>query len=242
MMNKLIIKNISKSYQDKKIVSGVSIEVGTGEVIGLLGPNGAGKTTCFYMITGLISPESGKIYLNKKNITEMTIDERANLGIGYLAQEPSIFRGLSVQDNILAILEHRQDLNYQEKKDQLNYLLERFNIDHIKDTLGISLSGGERRRSEIARALASNPKFILLDEPFAGIDPIAVLDIQKIITHLASLGIGILITDHNVRETLGICDRAYIVNQGKIFASGAPNEIASNQNVKDIYLGKNFIL
>ncbi|MEL0102557.1 MAG: LPS export ABC transporter ATP-binding protein [Gammaproteobacteria bacterium] len=239
-MNKLIVKNISKSYQDKKIVSGVSIEVGTGEVIGLLGPNGAGKTTCFYMITGLISPESGKIYLNKKNITEMTIDERANLGIGYLAQEPSIFRGLSVQDNILAILEHRQDLNYQEKKDQLNYLLERFNIDHIKDTLGISLSGGERRRSEIARALASNPKFILLDEPFAGIDPISVIDIQEIIKNLKDNNIGILITDHNVRETLGVCDRSYILNSSKIIAEGKSKDILKDEKVKKVYLGESF--
>ena len=240
MMNKLIVKNISKSYQDKKIVSGVSIEVGTGEVIGLLGPNGAGKTTCFYMITGLISPESGKIYLNKKNITEMTINERANLGIGYLAQEPSIFRGLSVQDNILAILEHRQDLNYQEKKDQLNYLLERFNIDHIKDTLGISLSGGERRRSEIARALASNPKFILLDEPFAGIDPISVIDIQEIIKNLKENNIGILITDHNVRETLGVCDRSYILNSSKIIAEGKSKDILKDEKVKKFYLGESF--
>ena len=240
MMNKLIVKNISKSYQDKKIVSGVSIEVGTGEVIGLLGPNGAGKTTCFYMITGLISPESGKIYLNKKNITEMTIDERANLGIGYLAQEPSIFRGLSVQDNILAILEHRQDLNYQEKKDQLNYLLERFNIDHIKDTLGISLSGGDRRRSEIARALASNPKFILLDEPFAGIDPISVIDIQEIIKNLKDNNIGILITDHNVRETLGVCDRSYILNSSKIIAEGKSKDILRDEKVKKVYLGESF--
>lgn len=240
MMNKLIVKNISKSYQDKKIVSSVSIEVGTGEVIGLLGPNGAGKTTCFYMITGLISPESGKIYLNKKNITEMTIDERANLGIGYLAQEPSIFRGLSVQDNILAILEHRQDLNYQEKKDQLNYLLERFNIDHIKDTLGISLSGGERRRSEIARALASNPKFILLDEPFAGIDPISVIDIQEIIKNLKDNNIGILITDHNVRETLGVCDRSYILNSSKIIAEGKSKDILRDEKVKKVYLGESF--
>ena len=239
-MNKLIVKNISKSYQDKKIVSSVSIEVGTGEVIGLLGPNGAGKTTCFYMITGLISPESGKIYLNKKNITEMTIDERANLGIGYLAQEPSIFRGLSVQDNILAILEHRQDLNYQEKKDQLNYLLERFNIDHIKDTLGISLSGGERRRSEIARALASNPKFILLDEPFAGIDPISVIDIQEIIKNLKDNNIGILITDHNVRETLGVCDRSYILNSSKIIAEGKSKDILKDEKVKKVYLGESF--
>ena len=180
-MNKLDIKNISKNYNLKKIVSNVSITVNTGEVIGLLGPNGAGKTTCFYIITGLITPESGKIFLNKKNITTLAIDERANLGIGYLAQEPSIFRGLSVKDNILAILEQRKNFSKKQIEEKLSYLLKKFNIEHIKDTLGISLSGGERRRAEIARALASDPKFILLDEPFAGIDPISVIDIQSII-------------------------------------------------------------
>jgi len=239
-MNKLIIKNISKSYDEKKIVSGVSIEVNTGEIIGLLGPNGAGKTTCFYMITGLILPESGKIYLNKNNITELTIDERANLGIGYLAQEPSIFRGLSVQDNIFAILEHRQDLAYQGKKDELNYLLKRFNIEHIRDTMGISLSGGERRRAEIARALASSPKFILLDEPFAGIDPISVIDIQEIIKNLKDNNIGILITDHNVRETLDVCDRSYILNNSKIIAEGKSKDILKDEKVKKVYLGESF--
>ena len=239
-MNKLIIKNISKSYDEKKIVSGVSIEVNTGEIIGLLGPNGAGKTTCFYMITGLILPESGKIYLNKNNITELTIDERANLGIGYLAQESSIFRGLSVQDNIFAILEHRQDLAYQGKKDELNYLLKRFNIEHIRDTMGISLSGGERRRAEIARALASSPKFILLDEPFAGIDPISVIDIQEIIKNLKDNNIGILITDHNVRETLDVCDRSYILNNSKIIAEGKSKDILKDEKVKKVYLGESF--
>ena len=240
MMNKLTVKSISKSYQEKKIVSNVTIEVSTGEVIGLLGPNGAGKTTCFYMISGLLSPESGKIYLDKKNITELTIDERAQLGIGYLAQEPSIFRGLSVQDNIYAILEHRKDISYQEKKDELNYLLKRFNIEHIRDNLGVSLSGGERRRSEIARALASNPKFILLDEPFAGIDPISVIDIQEIIKNLKDNNIGILITDHNVRETLGVCDRSYILNNSKIIAEGKSKDILENEKVKKVYLGEDF--
>ena len=240
MMNKLTVKSISKSYQEKKIVSNVTIEVSTGEVIGLLGPNGAGKTTCFYMISGLLSPESGKIYLDKKNITELTIDERAKLGIGYLAQEPSIFRGLSVQDNIYAILEHRKDISYQEKKDELNYLLKRFNIEHIRDNLGVSLSGGERRRSEIARALASNPKFILLDEPFAGIDPISVIDIQEIIKNLKDNNIGILITDHNVRETLGVCDRSYILNNSKIIAEGKSKDILENEKVKKVYLGEDF--
>tara|TARA_B100000768_G_scaffold141031_1_gene132607 strand:+ start:424 stop:1149 length:726 start_codon:yes stop_codon:yes gene_type:complete len=239
-MNKLSIKKISKNYDSKKIVSNVSIEVNTGEVIGLLGPNGAGKTTCFYMITGLILPESGKIYINKKNITALTIDERANLGIGYLAQEPSIFRGLSVKDNILAILEQRKDIDKKEKKDALSYLLEKFNIEHIKNTLGISLSGGERRRAEIARALASNPKFILLDEPFAGIDPISVIDIQEIIKKLKNDGIGILITDHNVRETLNVCDRSYILNNSKIIAEGKSQDILENDKVKKVYLGDNF--
>ena len=239
-MNKLIIQEISKSYDSKKIVSSVSLEVNTGEVIGLLGPNGAGKTTCFYMITGLINPQSGNIFINKKNITKLTIDERANLGIGYLAQEPSIFRGLSVKDNILAILELRTDLSASEKNNKLFDLLKKFNIDHIKDTAGISLSGGERRRVEIARALASDPKFILLDEPFAGIDPISVIDIQEIIKELKSNNIGILITDHNVRETLDVCDRSYILNNSKIIAEGRSEEILKNEKVKQVYLGDNF--
>ena len=239
-MNKLSIQEISKSYDSKKIVSSVSLEVNTGEVIGLLGPNGAGKTTCFYMITGLINPQSGNIFINKKNITKLTIDERANLGIGYLAQEPSIFRGLSVKDNILAILELRTDLSASEKNNKLFDLLKKFNIDHIKDTAGISLSGGERRRVEIARALASDPKFILLDEPFAGIDPISVIDIQEIIKELKSNNIGILITDHNVRETLDVCDRSYILNNSKIIAEGKSEEILKNEEVKQVYLGDNF--
>ena len=239
-MNKLDIKNISKTYDSKKIVSNVSMEVNTGEVIGLLGPNGAGKTTCFYMITGLISPESGKIYINKKNITDLSIDERANLGIGYLAQEPSIFRGLSVNDNILAILEQRKDISDKQKKDKLSVLLETFNIHHIKNTMGISLSGGERRRAEIARALASDPKFILLDEPFAGIDPISVIDIQEIIKKLKQNNIGILITDHNVRETLDVCDRSYILNNTKVIAEGSSKVILADENVKKVYLGDNF--
>jgi|TARA_B110000305_G_C19202674_1_gene521944 lipopolysaccharide export system ATP-binding protein len=239
-MNKLSIKKISKSYDSKKIVSEVSLEVNTGEVIGLLGPNGAGKTTCFYMITGLINPQSGDIFINKNNITKLTIDERANLGIGYLAQEPSIFRGLSVKDNILAILELRKDISTAEKNNKLLSLLKKFNIEHIKDTIGVSLSGGERRRVEIARALASNPKFILLDEPFAGIDPISVIDIQGIIKDLKSNNIGILITDHNVRETLDVCDRSYILNNSKIIAEGKSEEILKNEQVKQVYLGDNF--
>ena len=239
-MNKLDVIKISKAYDSKKIVSNVSIEVNTGEVIGLLGPNGAGKTTCFYMITGLISPESGKIYINKKNITDLSIDERANLGIGYLAQEPSIFRGLSVNDNIFSILEQREDINDKEKKEKLSNLLKTFNIEHIRNTLGISLSGGERRRVEIARALASDPKFILLDEPFAGIDPISVIDIQEIIKKLKNNKIGILITDHNVRETLDVCDRSYILNNSKIIAEGESKEILDNEQVQKVYLGENF--
>tara|TARA_B110000008_G_scaffold267327_1_gene294345 strand:+ start:481 stop:1206 length:726 start_codon:yes stop_codon:yes gene_type:complete len=239
-MNRLSIKKISKEYDSKKIVSNVSIEVNTGEVIGLLGPNGAGKTTCFYMVTGLIPPGSGKIYMNNKDITKLSIDERANLGIGYLAQEPSIFRGLSVSDNILAILEQRGDINKREKKEKLLELLKTFNIEHIKNTMGISLSGGERRRAEIARALASDPKFILLDEPFAGIDPISVIDIQDIIKKLKKNNIGILITDHNVRETLDVCDRSYILNNSKIIAEGKSKEILSNEKVQKVYLGENF--
>ena len=239
-MNRLSIKKISKEYDSKKIVSNVSIEVNTGEVIGLLGPNGAGKTTCFYMVTGLIPPGSGKIYMNNKDITKLSIDERANLGIGYLAQEPSIFRGLSVNDNILAILEQRGDINKREKKEKLLELLKTFNIEHIKNTMGISLSGGERRRAEIARALASDPKFILLDEPFAGIDPISVIDIQDIIKKLKKNNIGILITDHNVRETLDVCDRSYILNNSKIIAEGKSKEILSNEKVQKVYLGENF--
>ena len=239
-MNKLDVIKISKSYDSKKIVSNVSIEVNTGEVIGLLGPNGAGKTTCFYMITGLISPESGKIHINNKNITDLSIDERANLGIGYLAQEPSIFRGLSVNDNIFSILEQREDINDKEKKEKLSNLLKTFNIEHIRNTLGISLSGGERRRVEIARALASDPKFILLDEPFAGIDPISVIDIQEIIKKLKNNKIGILITDHNVRETLDVCDRSYILNNSKIIAEGESKEILDNEQVQKVYLGENF--
>jgi len=239
-MNKLNINKITKQYLNNRVVSNVSIEVNTGEVIGLLGPNGAGKTTCFYMITGLIKPDKGKIFINKKNITELTIDERANLGIGYLAQEPSIFRGLSVEDNILSILELRKDIAPKDINEKLSYLLKKFNIEHIKNSLGVSLSGGERRRVEIARALASDPKFILLDEPFAGIDPLSVIDIQNIIKELKKNQIGILITDHNVRETLGVCDRSYILNDSKIIAEGTSEDILNNKTVKQVYLGDNF--
>ena len=240
-MPELNIQNIRKQYNKNIVVKDISLNVKSGEVVGLLGPNGAGKTTSFYMIVGLVSADHGSISIDNKNLSKMPIHSRSKLGISYLPQEPSIFRKLTVSENILSILELR-NIPEESRKKKLESLLNELNIEHIKNNQAVSLSGGERRRVEIARCLATDPKFILLDEPFAGIDPIAVLDIQKIITHLASLGIGILITDHNVRETLGICDRAYIVNQGKIFASGAPYEIASNQNVKDIYLGKNFIL
>ncbi|MFL3023204.1 MAG: LPS export ABC transporter ATP-binding protein [Methylophilaceae bacterium] len=240
-MPELNIQNIRKQFNKNVVVKDISLSVKSGEVIGLLGPNGAGKTTSFYMIVGLVSADHGSISIDNKNLSKMPIHSRSKLGISYLPQEPSIFRKLTVSENILSILELR-NIPEESRKKKLESLLNELNIEHIKNNQAVSLSGGERRRVEIARCLATDPKFILLDEPFAGIDPIAVLDIQKIITHLASLGIGILITDHNVRETLGICDRAYIVNQGKIFASGAPYEIASNQNVKDIYLGKNFIL
>ena len=240
-MAELIVQNIKKSYKKNIVVKDISLTVASGEVIGLLGPNGAGKTTSFYMIVGLVSSEHGSISIDKKNLTKLPIHHRSKMGISYLPQEPSIFRKMTVKENILSILELRK-ISDKERDIKLNSLLDELNIQHIKDSPAISLSGGERRGVEIARCLATDPKFILLDEPFAGIDPIAVLDIQKIIIHLASLNIGVLITDHNVRETLGICDRAYIVNQGLIFASGSPSEIVSNQNVKDVYLGKNFVL
>ena len=240
-MSELIIQNIKKTYKKNSVVKDISLSISSGEVIGLLGPNGAGKTTSFYMIVGLIPSEHGTIKIDSHDLTKMPIHNRAKLGISYLPQEPSIFRKMTVSENILSILE----LNKNPKKEnvrRLQGLLSELSINHIKNNTAISLSGGERRRVEIARCLATSPKFILLDEPFAGIDPIAVIDIQKIIQQLASMDIGVLITDHNVRETLGICDRAYIVNQGKIFASGKPAEIVTDQNVKDIYLGKDFIL
>ena len=240
-MSELIIQNIKKSYKNNVVVKDISLSIKSGEVIGLLGPNGAGKTTSFYMIVGLVTSDHGNILIDNQNLTKMPIHNRAKVGISYLPQEPSIFRKMTVSENILSILELRK-LSKKKLMEKLEILLRELNIEHIRDNSAISLSGGERRRVEIARCLATNPKFILLDEPFAGIDPIAVIDIQKIIKHLASIGIGVLITDHSVRETLGICDRAYIVNQGKIFASGPPSEITSNQKVRDIYLGKNFTL
>ena len=240
-MSTLTIQNLRKSYKKNIVVKNVSLKIASGQIVGLLGPNGAGKTTTFYMIVGLIAADHGNILLDQKNLTKTPIHIRAKQGISYLPQEPSIFRKMDVSENIISILELR-NLSKHQIKLELESLLKELNIQHIKNNTAISLSGGERRRVEIARCLANKPKFILLDEPFAGIDPIAVIDIQKIIKQLASNGIGILITDHSVRETLGICDQAYIVNQGEIFAQGTPKVIAQNQSVKNIYLGENFTL
>ena len=238
----LSAKNLAKSYKGRRVVKDVSLQVKEGQIVGLLGPNGAGKTTSFYMIVGLVPHDDGKIELNQHNISLLPMHERARQGIGYLPQEASIFRKLTVTDNIMAILQTRKDLNDNERQDKLEHLLEEFNIGHIKDNLGMSLSGGERRRVEIARALAADPKFILLDEPFAGVDPISVGDIKKIILHLKQRGIGILITDHNVRETLDVCEHAYIVSHGELIAEGNSQEILANQTVRDVYLGEQFTL
>ena len=240
-MSELVIENLKKAFKKRTVVQDVSLTVKSGEIVGLLGPNGAGKTTSFYMIVGLIPTDRGRISLDGANISKMPIHSRAKLGLSYLPQEPSIFRKMTVAENILAILE-LQELTREKMNVRLEGLLQELGIGHIRNSPAISLSGGERRRVEIARCLASDPTFILLDEPFAGIDPIAVIDIQKIIKYLAEQQIGILITDHNVRETLGICDRAYIVNQGKILASGLPKTLVNDQNVKDVYLGKDFYL
>ena len=238
----LIAQGLSKSYKSKQVVKSVSLSVNAGQIVGLLGPNGAGKTTSFYMIVGLVPNDDGKIILNKEDITLAPMHERARQGIGYLPQEASIFRKLTVTDNIMAILQTRKSLDEQEKQEKLEHLLEEFNISHIKDNLGMSLSGGERRRVEIARALAAEPQFILLDEPFAGVDPISVGDIKKIIIHLKERGIGVLITDHNVRETLDVCEHAYIVSHGEIIAEGDADQILANQKVRDVYLGEQFTL
>lgn len=240
-MTSLIAENLFKTYSHRKIVNDVSIEINSGEVVGLLGPNGAGKTTSFYMVVGLVTADKGKVTLNNTDITHYPMHKRANLGIGYLPQEASIFRKLTVNENIMAILETRP-LNKSERKQKLEELLSEFQIEHIQDSLGIALSGGERRRVEIARALAADPAFILLDEPFAGVDPISVLDIQKIITQLTDKDIGVLITDHNVRETLGICNRAYILSAGQVIAEGTPDQVLNDKQVKDVYLGQNFRL
>ena len=241
-MQTLHVKHLAKSYKKRPVVIDVSLEVNTGQIVGLLGPNGAGKTTCFYMIAGLIQADKGNILINKNDITHLPIHGRARAGIGYLPQEASIFRKLSVSDNILSILETRKKLSKKERHEKLETLLTEFNITHIRDSLGMSLSGGERRRVEIARALATEPQFILLDEPFAGVDPIAVNDIKSIITHLKDRGIGVLITDHNVRETLTICETAYIVSEGHIISSGDAETIMSNDKVRTVYLGKDFTL
>ncbi|NOZ52654.1 MAG: LPS export ABC transporter ATP-binding protein [Gammaproteobacteria bacterium] len=241
-MSILVAKNLAKRYQSREVVRQVSLEVNSREVVGLLGPNGAGKTTSFYMIVGLVPCDMGSILLDGQNITTYPLHARARLGIGYLPQEASVFRKLSVQDNILAILQTRQDLTLQQQQQKLGLILDDLNISHISDSMGMSLSGGERRRVEIARALATEPKFILLDEPFAGVDPISVIDIQRIINQLTKKGIGILITDHNVRETLGVCQRAYIMSEGSVLAQGTPKEILQNHEVKKVYLGEDFRL
>ena len=240
-MSELVVQNLRKKYKSRTVVQDISLSIKSGEIVGLLGPNGAGKTTSFYMIVGLVPLDDGRILLDDKDVSLLPIHQRAHMGLSYLPQEPSIFRKLTAADNIRVILE-LQELSKDALEKRLEELLEELHITHIRDTLAVSLSGGERRRVEIARCLASNPSFILLDEPFAGIDPIAVLDIQKTIKFLAEKGIGILITDHNVRETLGTCDHAYIVNEGHVFASGSPAEIVENEDVRKVYLGKNFKL
>ncbi|KDN10034.1 MAG: LPS export ABC transporter ATP-binding protein [Gilliamella sp.] len=241
-MSILKAENLAKVYKKRRVVEDVSLTVNSGEIVGLLGPNGAGKTTTFYMVVGIVTLNAGKIYLDDHDISILPLHERAQKGIGYLPQEASIFRKLSVIDNIMAILETRKDIDKNEKIDRAEELLEEFHISHIRDSIGQSLSGGERRRVEIARALAANPKFILLDEPFAGVDPISVIDIKNIIKHLRDRGLGVLITDHNVRETLDVCERAYIVNKGHLIAEGSPNDILSNEYVKRVYLGNEFRL
>ena len=234
--------HLAKSYRSRKVVQDLSLEVRAGEIVGLLGPNGAGKTTAFYMIVGLVPCDSGRITLSGQDLTFAPMHRRARAGLGYLPQEPSVFRKLSVEKNVMAILETRADLSEELREERLEELLEDFRIGHVRSSLGLSLSGGERRRVEIARALAANPRFILLDEPFAGVDPISVLDIQRIIRELTARGIGVLITDHNVRETLGIVSRAYIVNQGTVIASGSAEEILANSQVREVYLGQSFRL
>ena len=240
-MSELKVESLRKRYKARTVVQDISLQVSSGEVVGLLGPNGAGKTTSFYMIVGLVPLDGGHIFLDGKDLGKLPIHQRAKMGISYLPQEPSIFRKLNVAENILAILE-LQKMTPEQQQERLEELLQELHITHLRNNPAVSLSGGERRRVEIARCLASNPRFILLDEPFAGIDPIAVIDIQKIIRFLTSRDIGVLITDHNVRETLGICDRAYIVNEGKVFASGSPQEIIHNDSVREVYLGKDFRL
>jgi lipopolysaccharide export system ATP-binding protein len=241
IMSRLRAIELNKRYKKRVVVHDVSIEVSSGEVVGLLGPNGAGKTTCFYMIVGLVAADGGRIFIDEREITRLPIHRRARLGLSYLPQEASVFRRLTVQENVRAVLE-LMELPEEEIERRLDTLLEELHIGHLRDATALSLSGGERRRTEIARALGTKPAFILLDEPFAGVDPIAVLDIQRIIRFLRERGIGVLITDHNVRETLGICDRAYIINEGSVLAAGRPEEIVYNENVRRVYLGEHFRL
>jgi len=241
-MSKLTATGLKKQYKGRKVVNDVSLSVNSGEVVGLLGPNGAGKTTCFYMIVGLIKADEGTLNLGGKDITALPMHLRAKLGMGYLPQEPSIFRKLTVEQNIMAILETRAELGAEERQHRLEQLMQDLHITERRNTLGISLSGGERRRAEIARALATQPAFILLDEPFAGVDPISVIEIQRLIKQLQDLDIGVLITDHNVRETLKICDRAYILSEGAILTAGTPDEVLKNEDVKRVYLGEDFTL
>jgi lipopolysaccharide export system ATP-binding protein len=241
-MTALTAAGLAKSYKSRQVVRGLSVDVNEGEVVGLLGPNGAGKTTAFYMIVGLVPCDAGTIRLGDTDLTHLPMHKRARLGVGYLPQEASVFRKLSVEDNILAILQTRADIDDVKREQRLEELLEELRIGHVRKSLGLSLSGGERRRVEIARALAAEPRFMLLDEPFAGVDPLSVLDIQRIIRELTSRGIGVLITDHNVRETLGVCSRAYIVNQGQVIASGSAEEILANPQVREVYLGQSFRL
>lgn len=241
-MAKLQALHLAKSYKGRKVIIDVSMSVENNQIVGLLGPNGAGKTTCFYMIAGLVDADKGQVFLDGKNITRLPIHGRARAGLSYLPQEASIFRKLTVADNIMAILETRKDLKRKPRQEALEHLLAEFHITHIRDSLGMALSGGERRRVEIARAIASEPQFILLDEPFAGVDPISVNDIKSIISHLKTRGLGVLITDHNVRETLDICEKAYIVNEGRLIAEGSPQQVLDNATVRKVYLGENFHL
>ena len=241
-MTTLSAQNLHKSFGHRAVVNGLSLEVNSGEIVGLLGPNGAGKTTSFYMIAGLVPADSGSVFIDQEDISDLPIHQRARLGLGYLPQEASVFRKLTVAQNLIAIIENRTDLDAAAQKDLLESLLAEFHITHIRDSLGMALSGGERRRVEIARALTMSPRFILLDEPFAGVDPISVLDIQAIIKQLAERGIGVLITDHNVRETLKICERAYIVSEGQVISKGKPKSILENKAVQEVYLGKGFKL
>ncbi|NIG97970.1 MAG: LPS export ABC transporter ATP-binding protein [Serratia symbiotica] len=241
-MATLIAENLAKAYKGRKVVEDVSLKVKSGEIVGLLGPNGAGKTTTFYMVVGIVQRDAGHIVIDEEDFSLLPLHARARRGIGYLPQEASIFRCLSVYDNLMAVLEIRADLTSERREDRAKELMEEFHITHLRDSLGQALSGGERRRVEIARALAANPKFILLDEPFAGVDPISVIDIKKIIEHLRASGLGVLITDHNVRETLDVCERAYIVSEGKLIAHGTPDAILAHEQVKRVYLGEAFRL